>query len=196
MSPWTAGGMRAYMQPAAPYCAAALGWVAQFHTIDVRASTGIPSDCGHERSSGAEAERRQHYGVRRAPGGRGRQRARAIRTKRHLPGAATPAAGSGIRNHSVRDRGGVLGSALLVPCNGCCSRAGPARSPGLRSIRVCARSRISSAMPAHGSWVGIGHELTSAASTDGVAAVVACCSASARDSVPWLRFGFCRTCWS
>ena len=26
-----------------------LGWVAQFHTIDVRASTGIPCDCGHER---------------------------------------------------------------------------------------------------------------------------------------------------
>jgi hypothetical protein len=26
-----------------------LGWVAQFHTIDVRTSTGIPCDCGHER---------------------------------------------------------------------------------------------------------------------------------------------------
>ena len=69
MSPWKAGGMRAYMQPAAPYCAAATWVVPQFHTIDVRASTGIPCECGHERfkwrGGGAPAALRSEAARRR-----------------------------------------------------------------------------------------------------------------------------------
>jgi hypothetical protein len=49
MSPWKAGACEPTCSPRRHIALRLLGWVAQFHTIDVRASTGIPCDCGHER---------------------------------------------------------------------------------------------------------------------------------------------------